>query len=133
MSYALEMCEKAKHCSMLSEMDTAVEHSYSPMPFPLSKPYICFGTEYVSEDFLIGDDSICIKENMLVRIDVSDESNGEYCRECARIVCTALTELDSQKRIVSISADKCCHDQKLGTYFINIKFGLREVRRSNNY
>ena len=129
MSFAFDMYDKAKHHPYLEGFCCIMEGHPDKLPFPLSCPYICFGTEIQSEEYLIGDDDGAVEnEVMNVRITVPDGYNADYCRECAKCVTLALDELDDEKRIISISAGECGFDEHSYGYSLKMKFGLRPVR-----
>ncbi len=130
MSFALDMYDKAKHHPAMEGFCCVLEGHPAKLPFPLSVPYICFGTEKIDSQYLLGDDEGVIEtEVMTVKITVPDGFNGDYCRECAKCVTLALADLDDEKRIISISAGECSFDEHSYGYSLKLKFGLRAVRR----
>ncbi len=131
MIYAADMYSKALKHPELAGMNMVLEKQAGVLPFPLDRPYVSFGTEYESGGFLLGSqNSMITSEYMVVNVAVSEEINEDYCRSCARTVTLALMSLDTDKRIISVSAGSCEHDEAIGSYTIKMKFGLREVLKN---
>lgn len=131
MTFAEDMYFKALNDPAFSDMKLVLEKCAGELPFPLEKPYVSFGSEYESGVSLLGNDSgMVVKETMVVNVAVDEEINSEYCRECAREVTLAVINLDTEKKIISVSAGGCEYNDSVGCYSIKIKFGLRELRRN---
>ncbi len=131
MTFASEMYFKALKDHAFSEMQPVLERQAGVLPFPIEKPYVSFGTESESGEYLLGSDGgMVANEIMTVNVAVSEETNENYCRECARNAALAIISLDTEKRIISVSAENCKYNSAAGVYVVKIKFGLREVRKS---
>lgn len=134
MSYAFTMYERARAGNVFDDFDTmecVLEDHWEKLPYPPEINYLAFGTVQEEGDFLLGDQTEPqIRETMIVSLLTPEELNGEYCRECAKDVCMKLIELDTDKRILSVSAGKCEYERALGGYCITMKFGLREAKRN---
>ena len=130
MTFAFDMYDTVRSHPYLKNFCCVMEGHPVKIPFPLSKPYICFGTEKQSYEYLPGDaNGIVESEIMSVRITVPNGFNSDYCRECARIVILAIDEYDTDKRIISVSAGKCAFDEHSYGYSLKLEFGLRPVRK----
>lgn len=130
MSYAEIMMNRAKESQKLSDMEIVDENNNKKIPFPLTKPFVSFGTEIEEGGFPVGcEDGILTAETMTVNIAVGEKEGAENCRKYAEQLCMELTALDSDKRIISLSAGKCVFDESVLCYRISIRFGLREICR----
>lgn len=131
MTYSFEMYSAAKKHPDLADMTMVTETESNTLPFPLDKPYVSFGTEYENSGFLIGDQNGTLtSECMTVCVAVSDRYDAVYCRECAQVVSLVLMNLDKERRIISISSEKCEYIEEMACYSIKIRFGLSEARRN---
>lgn len=124
MSYAMTIYQRALHCESLAHIKPVLERNFAAADFPIEKPYVSFGTEYVKGEFLLGNDSPLMEESMTVTVSVSDKTDGEYCRALAKEVCLAVVGLDEEKRIISINAGECRYDPVRCAYSIIMKFGI---------
>ncbi len=130
MSYAEIMMNRAKESQKLYGMEIVDENNNKKIPFPLTKPFVSFGTEIEEGGFLVGcEDGILTAETMTVNIAVGEKEGAENCRKYAEQLCMELTALDNDKRIISLSAGKCVFDESVLCYRISIRFGLREICR----
>ncbi len=131
MTFAEDMYARALNDPAFSEMKPVADKRTGELPFPLEKPYVSFGTEYEDCGCLLGNGkSMIVREVMVANVAVNEETDENYCRECARNVALAIMNLDTAKRIISVSVEKCEHNESIGCYNIKIKFGLREILRN---
>lgn len=128
-SFIDEIYESARHCDALSEFCIIKAYSFTEVTFPVRKPVVSFGSEKTDRmNFLIGADLLeSGTERLSVSVLTDEKSGADYCQECSEIVCTQILKLDTDKMIVSVSADRCTFDSNLLAYRIYMSFGLRET------
>lgn len=103
-------------------------YDFSRLHFPVQKNIISFGSEKNDRlHFLLGYDLFLSgDEKVIVTVLTDQAKGGAFCEQYACDVCMKLLELDTDKSIISVAADRCVFDPNAFAYRIKITFGLRE-------
>ncbi len=126
--FADELYQKAQQDSFFQGFLLVRADMNEPVPFPVEQPVISFGSEQTDRmHFLLGYDLLETEgEKTIVTVLCGEASGGAFCEACARDVCMKITEMDTQKKIVSIAVDRCVHVPTAFACKVKMTFGLRE-------
>ncbi len=124
--------EKLKADTKLKNFNIKMQREGQKLNYPIQKPLVVIGSEHSQNvTFLLGNDDFeVIGEVMTVIVAVDEQQGGTYCEECAKLVCTQLLRADEDRRITSVSADKCAYDKNSFAYRLVMHFALREYAES---
>ncbi len=123
-----KMMAAVKQCSELKDLRLVKAFGGGEVPYPIDKPMACFCEGTADKmDFLLGyDEGLFGGESMVVYVLTDECLGGAYCEECAKKLCNALLELDGDRMITAVSAEKYMYDKVNFAYKVIMRFSLRE-------
>lgn len=128
MTYDAVLLQRLRDRGNLKEADLREGGSGHLLPYPLSGAVIAVSLGEAQGEYLLGQDDPLLREQLLVRVAVPQESGSRECRRIAQKTAEEILEADEEKRILSFSLGLCQADEESGIRRLDMTFGLRPQR-----